>query len=221
MQLNFVDWGLKAYDEALREQEEIFNKKVNQKLLADETISQDFIVCQHPHVYTLGKHGKATNLLANEQFLKQIGASFHHINRGGDITYHGPGQIVGYPSLDLDKLGLTLRTYIETVEESVIQLMKEYDINCERLKGATGVWIDAHTTKARKICAIGVKASRGITMHGFALNINTDLQYFNYINPCGFTDKGVTSLKKELGLQEEMNILEIEKNLYQHFLNLI
>jgi lipoyl(octanoyl) transferase len=221
MQLNFVDWGLKAYDEALREQEEIFNKKVNQKLLADETISQDFIVCQHPHVYTLGKHGKATNLLANEQFLKQIGASFHHINRGGDITYHGPGQIVGYPSLDLDKLGLTLRTYIETVEESVIQLMKEYDINCERLKGATGVWIDAHTTKARKICAIGVKASRGITMHGFALNINTDLQYFNYINPCGFTDKGVTSLKKELGLQEEMNILEIEKKLYQHFLNLI
>jgi lipoyl(octanoyl) transferase len=221
MQLNFVDWGLKAYDEALREQEEIFNKKVNQKLLADETISQDFIVCQHPHVYTLGKHGKATNLLANEQFLKQIGASFHHINRGGDITYHGPGHIVGYPSLDLDKLGLTLRTYIETVEESVIQLMKEYDINCERLKGATGVWIDAHTTKARKICAIGVKASRGITMHGFALNINTDLQYFNYINPCGFTDKGVTSLKKELGLQEEMNILEIEKKLYQHFLNLI
>lgn len=221
MQLNFVDWGLKAYDEALREQEEIFNQKVNQKLLADETISQDFIVCQHPHVYTLGKHGKATNLLANEQFLKQIGASFHHINRGGDITYHGPGQIVGYPSLDLDKLGLTLRTYIETVEESVIQLMKEYDINCERLKGATGVWIDAHTTKARKICAIGVKASRGITMHGFALNINTDLQYFNYINPCGFTDKGVTSLKKELGLQEEMNILEIEKKLYQHFLNLI
>ncbi len=221
MQLNFVDWGLKAYDEALREQEEIFNKKVNQKLIADETISQDFIVCQHPHVYTLGKHGKATNLLANEQFLKQIGASFHHINRGGDITYHGPGQIVGYPSLDLDKLGLTLRTYIETVEESVIQLMKEYDINCERLKGATGVWIDAHTTKARKICAIGVKASRGITMHGFALNINTDLQYFNYINPCGFTDKGVTSLKKELGLQEEMNILEIEKKLYQHFLNLI
>jgi lipoyl(octanoyl) transferase len=184
MQLNFVDWGLKAYDEALREQEEIFNQKVNQKLLVDETISQDFIVCQHPHVYTLGKHGKASNLLANEQFLKQIGATFHHINRGGDITYHGPGQIVGYPSLDLDKLGLTLRTYIETVEESVIQLMKGYSINCERLKGATGVWIDAHTTKARKICAIGVKASRGITMHGFALNINTDLQYFNYINPC-------------------------------------
>ena len=221
MQLNFVDWGLKAYDEALREQEAIFNQKVNQKLLNTESISQDFIVCQHPHVYTLGKHGKATNLLANEQFLKQIGASFHHINRGGDITYHGPGQIVGYPSLDIDSLGLTLRTYIETVEESVIQLMKDYNINCERLKGATGVWIDTHSTKARKICAIGVKASRGITMHGFALNINTDLQYFNYINPCGFTDKGVTSLQKELGLQEELNILEIEKKLYQHFLNLI
>ena len=160
MHLKFVDWGLKAYDEALKEQEEIFNKKVNQKLLTQKDISQDFIVCQHPHVYTLGKHGKASNLLANEQFLQKINATFHHINRGGDITYHGPGQVVGYPSLDLDALGLTLRTYIETVEESVINLMKDYSINCERLKGATGVWIDAHTTKARKICAIGVKASR-------------------------------------------------------------
>lgn len=221
MQLNFVDWGLKAYDEALKEQEETFNQKVNQKLLSQKNISQDFIVCQHPHVYTLGKHGKATNLLANEQYLKQINATFYHINRGGDITYHGPGQIVGYPSLDLDALGLTLRTYIETIEESVIQLMKDYSITCERLKGATGVWIDAHTSKARKICAIGVKASRGITMHGFALNVNTDLQYFNYINPCGFTDKGVTSLQKELQSSNPIDIEKVQKELYQHFLNLI
>ena len=120
MHLNFINWGLKAYDEALKEQEEIFNKKVNQKLLAQKDISQDFIVCQHPHVYTLGKHGKASNLLANEQFLQKINATFHHINRGGDITYHGPGQIVGYPSLDLDSLGLTLRTYIETVEKVLL-----------------------------------------------------------------------------------------------------
>lgn len=221
MHLKFINWGLKAYDEALKEQEEIFNKKVNQKLLTQKDISQDFIVCQHPHVYTLGKHGKASNLLANEQFLQKINATFHHINRGGDITYHGPGQIVGYPSLDLDSLGLTLRTYIETVEESVIKLMKDYSINCERLKGATGVWIDAHTTKARKICAIGVKASRGITMHGFALNVNTDLQYFNYINPCGFTDKGVTSLQKELNSSKPLDIDKIQQELYQHFFNLI
>jgi lipoyl(octanoyl) transferase len=221
MHLNFINWGLKAYDEALKEQEEIFNKKVNQKLLAQKDISQDFIVCQHPHVYTLGKHGKISNLLANPQYLEKINATFHKINRGGDITYHGPGQIVGYPSLDIDALGLTLRTYIETIEQSVIDLMEEYSIKCERLKGATGVWIDANTPKARKICAIGVKASRGITMHGFALNINTDLQYFNYINPCGFTDKGVTSLQKELSSPTLLDIEEIQKKLFHHFVKLI
>jgi lipoyl(octanoyl) transferase len=158
-------------------------------------------------------------LLANEEFLKKINATFHHINRGGDITYHGPGQIVGYPSLDIDSLGLSLRTYIEAVEESVIRLMKDYSINCERLKGATGVWIDAHSSKARKICAIGVKASRGITMHGFALNVNTDLTYFNYINPCGFTDKGVTSMKQELG--EEIDISLVERQLFEKFTSLL
>lgn len=221
MQLNYIDWGIKTYSEALAEQEEIFDKKVKQKLQSTSNISQDFIVCQHPHVYTLGKHGKISNLLANPQYLEKINATFHKINRGGDITYHGPGQIVGYPSLDIDALGLTLRTYIETIEQSVIDLMEEYSIKCERLKGATGVWIDANTQKARKICAIGVKASRGITMHGFALNINTDLQYFNYINPCGFTDKGVTSLQKELSSPTLLDIEEIQKKLFHHFVKLI
>lgn len=219
MQLNLEDWGLIPYDVALRKQEDIFNRKVEQKLLSQSGITQDFIVCQHPHVYTLGKHGKSANLLANEEFLKKINATFHHINRGGDITYHGPGQIVGYPSLDIDSLGLSLRTYIEAVEESVIRLMKDYSINCERLKGATGVWMDAHSSKARKICAIGVKASRGITMHGFALNVNTDLTYFNYINPCGFTDKGVTSMKQELG--EEIDISLVERQLFEKFTSLL
>ena len=219
MKINFIDWGLKDYDSALQEQETIFNDKVRRKLLSEGSISQDFIVCEHPNVYTLGKHGKKSNLLANEEFLKKINASFHHINRGGDITYHGPGQIVGYPSLDIDSLGLTLRTYIETIEESVIRLMDDYSIKCERLKGATGVWLDAHGSKARKICAIGVKASRGITMHGFALNVDTELEYFDYINPCGFTDKGVTSMKKELG--KEIDLKVVNKQLYDKFVSLI
>lgn len=219
MEINFIDWGLKDYDSALQEQETIFNDKVRRKLLSEGNISQDFIVCEHPNVYTLGKHGKESNLLANEEFLKKINASFHRINRGGDITYHGPGQIVGYPSLDIDSLGLTLRTYIETIEESVIRLMDDYSIKCERLKGATGVWLDAHGSKARKICAIGVKASRGITMHGFALNVDTKLEYFDYINPCGFTDKGVTSMKKELG--KEIDLKVVSKQLYDKFVSLI
>ena len=151
MEIGFIDWGLKDYAAALQEQETIFNDKVRRKLLSEGDISQDFIVCEHPNVYTLGKHGKESNLLAKEEFLKKINASFYHINRGGDITYHGPGQIVGYPSLDIDALGLTLRTYIETIEESVIRLMAEYSIKCERLKGATGVWLDAHSPKARKV----------------------------------------------------------------------
>ncbi len=207
-----------AYGEALRRQEEIFEAKIAQKLRGEKGISQDFIVCQHPHVYTLGRHGKPSNLLASEEFLEKIGATFHKITRGGDITYHGPGQIVGYPSLDIDSLGLTLRTYIDTVEECVIRVMATYGIECERLRGATGVWIEPHSNRARKICAIGVKASRGITMHGFALNVNTDLNYFNYINPCGFTDKGATSMQKELG--KEIELEKVSKALFDTFLTL-
>jgi lipoyl(octanoyl) transferase len=157
------------------------------------------VFVEHPHVYTLGKSGEANNLLISEPFLKQIHATYYKINRGGDITYHGPGQIVGYPIIDLEKFGLGVREYIEKLEESIIQSLKEYNIASGRLDGATGVWLDVGTPRARKISAIGVRMSRYVTMHGFALNINTDLKYFSYINPCGFQDKGVTSVEKELG----------------------
>lgn len=217
--INFVDWKKIAYSEALDRQTNLFNSKVAQKLNGKENISQDFILCEHNNVYTLGKHGKDSNLLVNDEFLKQINAEVYHINRGGDITYHGPGQITGYPSLDLESMGLGIRDYIHTLEQMVINLMKDYDVECERLQGATGVWIDAHTKKARKICAIGVKASRGITMHGFAFNVNTDLNYFSYINPCGFVDKGVTSMQKEL--HQAVDIERIKHELYNHFIKLV
>lgn len=217
--INFVDWKKIAYSEALDRQTNLFNSKVAQKLNGEENISQDFILCEHNNVYTLGKHGKDSNLLVNDEFLKQINAEVYHINRGGDITYHGPGQITGYPSLDLDSMGLGIRDYIHTLEQMVINLMKDYDVECERLQGATGVWIDAHTKKARKICAIGVKVSRGITMHGFAFNVNTDLNYFSYINPCGFVDKGVTSMQKEL--HQAVDIERIKHELYNHFIKLV
>lgn len=217
--INFVDWKKIAYSEALDRQTNLFNSKVAQKLNGKENIGQDFILCEHNNVYTLGKHGKDSNLLVNDEFLKQINAEVYHINRGGDITYHGPGQITGYPSLDLDSMGLGIRDYIHTLEQMVINLMKDYDVECERLQGATGVWIDAHTKKARKICAIGVKVSRGITMHGFAFNVNTDLNYFSYINPCGFVDKGVTSMQKEL--HQAVDIERIKHELYNHFIKLV
>lgn len=217
--INFVDWKKIAYSEALDRQTNLFNSKVAQKLNGKENISQDFILCEHNNVYTLGKHGKDSNLLVNDEFLKQINAEVYHINRGGDITYHGQGQITGYPSLDLDSMGLGIRDYIHTLEQMVINLMKDYDVECERLQGATGVWIEAHTKKARKICAIGVKVSRGITMHGFAFNVNTDLNYFSYINPCGFVDKGVTSMQKEL--HQAVDIERIKHELYNHFIKLV
>ena len=217
--INFVDWKKIAYSEALDRQTNLFNSKVAQKLNGKENISQDFILCEHNNVYTLGKHGKDSNLLVNDEFLKQINAEVYHINRGGDITYHGQGQITGYPSLDLDSMGLGIRDYIYTLEQMVINLMKDYDVECERLQGATGVWIEAHTKKARKICAIGVKVSRGITMHGFAFNVNTDLNYFSYINPCGFVDKGVTSMQKEL--HQAVDIERIKHELYNHFIKLV
>lgn len=217
--INFVDWKKIAYSEALDRQTNLFNSKVAQKLNGKENIGQDFILCEHNNVYTLGKHGKDSNLLVNDEFLKQINAEVYHINRGGDITYHGPGQITGYPSLDLESMGLGIRDYIHTLEQMVINLMKDYDVECERLQGATGVWIEAHTKKARKICAIGVKVSRGITMHGFAFNVNTDLNYFSYINPCGFVDKGVTSMQKEL--HQAVDIERIKHELYNHFIKLV
>jgi len=158
------------------------------------------LFCQHPHVITIGKHGDKNNLLYQENYLKQKGVSLFQIDRGGDVTYHGPGQLVGYPIFDLESFGIGLRQYICNMEEILIRFLASYNVQAERLPGAAGVWIDTATpARTRKIAAIGVRSSRFVTMHGFALNINTDLSYFSLINPCGFTDKGVTSLEKELG----------------------
>ena len=219
--INYIDWGLIDYKEAWDRQEVIFKGKIDEKLNSPKTssIEQDFILCEHPHVYTLGMHGQVNNLLIKEDFLKKINATYYKTNRGGDITYHGFGQIVGYPILDIETLGLSLKDYIWTIEEMVIRTMKAYGILCQRMEGATGVWIEIEGKNARKICAIGVRASRYITMHGFALNVNTDLKYFQYINPCGFVDKGVSSMEKEIG--ERVDVENVKRLLYDNFVDLI
>jgi len=205
----FHDWKTIDYKEGWNQQQAIFNGVMDYKLGKSDTSPQSIVFCEHPHVYTLGKHGNNTNLLISDEMLKQIEATYYHIDRGGDITYHGPGQIVGYPIVDLELLQLSIREYIFQLEQSVIDTLVHYNIPTTRLEGATGVWLDAGIAgKTRKICAIGVKASRYVTMHGFAFNVNTNLAYFNYINPCGFVDKGVTSMQKELG--KEIDIEEVK-----------
>lgn len=175
----------------------------------NQTTDNYLLFVEHPHVFTLGKSGSEENLLANYIQLQAKNAEFIHTNRGGDITYHGPGQIVGYPILNLDYFSKGIRDYIDKLEEAIIQCLKYYNIEGYRLEGATGVWLDPTISgKARKICAIGVRVSRGVSMHGFALNVNTDLSYFNLINPCGFTDKKVTSLQQEL--DRTMDIVEVQ-----------
>ena len=198
----FEDLGLIDYQEAWNYQEERFDLLVDYKRQpgGKSAPSQYLLFCEHPHVYTLGKSGDEHNLLIRQDFLKKIEATYYKTNRGGDITYHGPGQLVGYPILDLESWGLGLKQYIALLEDSIIALLKHYGIAASRMEGATGVWLDAdHPVKARKICAIGVRSGRHVTMHGFALNVNTKLDYFTYINPCGFDTKGVTSMEKELG----------------------
>ncbi|HNW97156.1 MAG TPA: lipoyl(octanoyl) transferase LipB [Bacteroidales bacterium] len=200
--ISYKNIGLKGYQEAWDFQKELHEKVLNSRASENDSINKNnsinfLVLCEHPHVYTLGKSGSINNLLVNNEFLKEKGATFFNTDRGGDITYHGPGQIVGYPIIDLNYFGIGVKEYVHKIEESIILTLKEYKISTERLEGATGVWIDSQTKKARKICAIGVKVSRGITMHGFALNVNTDLSFFNLINPCGFTDKTVTSMEKE------------------------
>ena len=172
------------------------------------------LLVEHNPVYTLGKSGKSENMLVSEEYLRSIGAEFFRIDRGGDITFHGPGQVVGYPILDLEQVGIGLREYIDSIEGAVIDLCAEYGIVAGRVEGASGVWLDGGTSRARKICAIGVKSSRYVTMHGFALNVNTDLRYFNHINPCGFADRGVTSLQKELG--REVSMEEVKEKVINH-----
>lgn len=206
--------GRTEYSEAWEIQKRLFEKLLRQKR-EDAPEEQYLLFVEHPHVYTLGKSGHESNLLVNEQFLKQIGATYFHTDRGGDVTYHGLGQLVGYPILDLEHIGVSLRDYIWSIEESIIHTVAEYGITADRLEGATGVWLDPHSPRARKICAIGVKASHFVTMHGFALNVTTDLSYFSHINPCGFTDKGVTSIEKETGLRPTLE--EVEERFAAHF----
>lgn len=207
----YKDIGQRDYKETWDYQAEIFNKIVENKkpehsagVSVPKILPGVLIFVEHPHVYTLGKSGSQDNLLLDLIQLQAKDASFYRIDRGGDITYHGPGQIVGYPIFDLEAIKIGLKEYIYRIEEAIIRTAKEFGITASRLEGGTGVWLDPEFPgKARKICAIGVKASRFVTMHGFAFNVNTDLTYFNYINPCGFTDKGVTSLEKELGTRQD------------------
>lgn len=214
---NFVDVGLKDYKECWDYQEELLAKVVaSKKEKAQATPDNYFILVEHPHVYTLGKSGDEKNLLAQDEFLKKIEATFYKINRGGDITYHGPGQLVGYPIVDLEYYKIGVREYIEKMEDAIIDTIAEYGLKGGRKEGATGVWIDAeHRVRARKICAIGVRVSRYVTMHGFALNVNTDMRYYNYINPCGFSSSSVTSIQQELG--KEIPMQEVKKLVVEKF----
>ena len=219
---HFIHLGLKDYKEAWDFQEKLFKETVDQKIAnrklpeEEQRLTSNYLIfCEHPHVYTLGKSGDENHLLANQALLQEKQAAFYKINRGGDITYHGPGQIVGYPILDLDHFFTDIHKYLRFLEEAVIQTLKEYDLQSGRVEGLTGVWLDGENDqKARKICALGVKSSRWVTMHGFAFNVNTELEYFNYIVPCGIQDKAVTSLSKELG--HEVDLREVEEKLKAH-----
>lgn len=207
--INYQNLGLVDYKKAWDYQEELFANVLTHRDRPDREHSGYLLFCEHPHVYTLGKSGHNTNLLISDEMLKQIGATYYHINRGGDITYHGPGQIVAYPILDLEALKINLKEYIHLLEEVVIKSLEPFGISASRLENATGVWLDVgQKGKERKICAIGVRASRFVTMHGLAFNVNTNLNYFNYINPCGFVDKGVTSMQKELGREVDLSAVQ-------------
>ncbi len=210
MTVEYRDLGVAEYKEVWDIQEELFGESVKMRGRGEENIPNYILLVEHPHVYTLGKSGEEQNLLINAIQLQANNATFFHTNRGGDITYHGPGQLVGYPIIDILSLKLGVKEYIHNLEEAIIKTIAKYGIKGTRLDGATGVWLDIDAPgKTRKICAIGVKCSRHITMHGFALNVNTDLNYFNYINPCGFVDKGVTSIEKELG--HKVDFEEVKK----------
>lgn len=216
--ISFVDKGLVEYKATWDFQEELFQKVLASKNNALDDAQNYLIFCEHRHVYTLGKSGSENNLLIDHIQLMAKNAEFFKINRGGDITYHGPGQLVGYPIINLEQFKIGVKDYVYKLEEVIIETLKEYGISSTRLQGATGVWLDVDTPRVRKICAIGVRVSRSITMHGFAFNINTDLNYFNYINPCGFTDKSVTSLEKELG--RKMDFEEV-KNRVKHYFEIV
>jgi lipoyl(octanoyl) transferase len=224
---SFVDLGLIDYGDAWNYQTKLFEKTLavkvqNRALVEDQQLetANSLIFCEHPHVYTLGKTGKEENLLLKKDELANVGATFYHINRGGDITYHGPGQIVAYPIIDLENFFTDIHQYMRLLEESVIKTCGIYNLKAGRIKGLTGVWIDFEDEKnARKICALGVKTSRWVTMHGLAFNINSDLSYFGHIIPCGIDDKAVTSLQQELGAKQNINEVAsiLRKNIVELF----
>lgn len=224
-QIIFKDLGIMDYKTCWEYQEKLFNEIVEQKV-ANRNLSDNekiptknyLIFVEHPHVYTMGKSGNENNLLLNSLELKQKEATYHKINRGGDITYHGPGQLVAYPILDLDNFFTDIHKYLRFLEETIILTLKDYGITSGRSKGETGVWLDPESTDARKICAMGVRCSRWVTMHGWGFNVNADLNYFNNIIPCGISNKSVTSLNKELGRAVDM--VEIKEKLKTNFFNL-
>lgn len=222
-QVEFIDWGQLDYQEAWDRQEKIFAQtlqiKQDNRTNGTNTPTPNYLIfTEHPHVYTLGKSGHLEYLLLDEQGLIDKQAKFYKINRGGDITYHGPGQIVGYPILDLDNFFTDIHLYLRTLEEAIIRTLAEYGIQAGRYEGYTGVWLDADNEKARKICAMGVRASRWVTMHGFAFNVNADLDYFGYIIPCGIDDKDVTSMQRELGHPVDIN--QVKEKLKKHLADL-
>jgi lipoyl(octanoyl) transferase len=222
--VDIQDLGHKDYKDTWEYQETLFKnildiKIKNRKENSNLTTPNYFLFVEHPHVYTLGKSGDMSNLLLNEVQLTQKGATFYKINRGGDITYHGPGQIVGYPILDLDNFFTDIHKYLRFLEEVIILTLDEYGLKAERSPGETGVWLDVGTPFARKICAMGVRASRWVTMHGFALNVNTNLGYFDNIIPCGIRGKAVTSLNVELGM-EKVDETEVKEKLLKHLAHL-
>jgi lipoyl(octanoyl) transferase len=214
-----IDWGLIDYKKAWEQQETLFKQNIDLKIAqrkgeTDKETKNYLVFCEHPHVYTLGKSGDENHLLLKPSFLETIGASYYKINRGGDITYHGPGQLVAYPIFDLEYFFTDIHKYMRFLEEGVILTLKDFGIEAGRVDGLTGVWIDGGTDQERKICAMGVKSSRWVTMHGIGFNINTDLSYFNHIVPCGIQDKAVTSLEKELEKKVDIDLVKTKLAVY-------
>lgn len=214
-----IDWGLIDYKKAWEQQETLFKQNIDLKIAqrkgeTEEKTKNYLVFCEHPHVYTLGKSGDENHLLLKPSFLETIGASYYKINRGGDITYHGPGQLVAYPVFDLEYFFTDIHKYMRFLEEGVILTLKDFGIDAGRVDGLTGVWIDGGTPIERKICAMGVKSSRWVTMHGIGFNINTDLSYFNHIVPCGIQDKAVTSLEKELEKKVDIDLVKTKLAMY-------
>ena len=225
MKVGYKDLGTMPYKECWDLQQSLFESRLEMRRSgAQGEDCGTILTVEHPPVYTLGKSGKQSNMLIPQSYLESLGAEFFHIDRGGDITFHGPGQIVCYPILDIEQLGIGLRRYIEILEEAIIATVAHYGITAERLAGATGVWIcdregDGEPKNWRKICAIGVRASHFVTMHGLALNVSTDLKWFTMINPCGFTDKGVTSISKEVG--KDVDFEEVKQLLVTNLTKLL